>query len=259
MTFYPLIPLWTLACLLPLAAGATFYAFRHRNPAVTARRHHLLTGLRTASLVLAVFMLLCPGQMIEERNLEKSQIVFLIDRSASMGTRDLPHGEARLSRAAAFLRDTPMRRLSEYPRALYAFHHSTERLESPESLSDLTPEGGTDLHQAVDRIDKDIGLSRVAALVLVSDGIDHSAFKGSDLTLPVLSVQVGTDLADVQDLGIESFTCPDTLSEGETLTLAIPVMLNGYPLEQRAGFRVLADDVPIHTATLMLASGRLHT
>lgn len=259
MTFYPLIPLWTFALLLPLVAVATFYAFKYRNPAVTASRHRLLVALRVASLILVVFMLLCPGQMIEERNLEKSQIVFLVDRSASMGTRDLPHGETRLSRAAAFLRDTPLRRLSDYPRALYAFHHGTERIESPDALSDLTPEGGTDLRQAIDRVDKDIGLARVAALVLVGDGIDHSGFKGSDLTVPVMSVQVGTDLADVQDLGIESFACPDTLYEGETLTLAVPVMLSGYPLEQRAEFRVFADDVPIHNATLTLASGRLHT
>ncbi|HPB10625.1 MAG TPA: hypothetical protein PLT74_05140 [Kiritimatiellia bacterium] len=259
MTFYPLIPLWMLLLLLTLAAVATVTAFRHRNPAVAAWQHRLLVALRVASLTLAFLMLLCPGQTTEERNLEKSHLVFLLDRSASMGTRDLPHGEQRLARAAAFLRDTPLRRLADYPRALYAFNHRTERFEKPDALTHLPPEGGTDLRQAVDRVDKDIGLARVSALVLVSDGIDHSAFKGSDLTLPILSVQVGTDLAEVQDLGIESFACPDTLSEGETLTLAVPLLLNGYPTEQRVAFRVLADDVPIHTATLTLASGRLHT
>ncbi|MDD2460941.1 MAG: VWA domain-containing protein, partial [Kiritimatiellae bacterium] len=259
MTFYPLIPLWMLLLLLTLVAVATVTAFRHRNPAVAAWQHRLLVALRVASLTLALVMLLCPGQTTEERNLEKSHLVFLLDRSASMGTRDLPHGEQRLARAAAFLRDTPLRRLADYPRALYAFNHRVERFEQPDDLTRLHPEGGTDLRQAVDRVDKDIGLARVSALVLVSDGIDHSDFKGSDLTLPILSVQVGTDLAEVQDLGIESFACPDTLSEGETLTLAVPLLLNGYPTEQRVAFRVLADDVPIHTATLTLASGRLHT
>ena len=85
-----------------------------------------------------------------------------------MGTRDLPHGETRLSRAAA-LRDTL--RASPTPRVIcVSSRHRTDRVTR--CFVNLTPEGGTDLRQAIDRVDKDIGLARVAALVLVSDGID---------------------------------------------------------------------------------------
>ena len=126
MTFYPLIPLWTFALLLPLVAVATFYAFKYRNPAVTASRHRLLVALRVASLILVVFMLLCPGQMIEERNLEKSQIVFW-----STVPLRWAHVTCRMAKRAchapppsyATRRCAPLR----LPRALYAFHHDTDR------------------------------------------------------------------------------------------------------------------------------------
>lgn len=259
MTFYPLLPLWLILLLLLLSAGVAVYSHRRRNPAVEPWQHSLLLALRVASVALVTLMLLCPGHMTEERNLEKSHIVFLLDTSASMATRDLPNAQSRLERAAAFLRESAFKRLADYPFAFYAFGSQSQRHGDAAALAALKPEGGTDLKQAVARVDKDIGLNRTAALVLVSDGIDHSGFKGSEITVPIMSVQTGTDLANVKDLGIEPFKCPEKISEGEELNIEIPLLLQGYATEQRVPFRVLVDGVPVHTATLALSSGRTHT
>jgi len=105
MSFYPLLPVWLILLLLILSAGVAAYSYRNRNPAVETGQQAALLVLRMLCLALVTFMLLCPGRMTEERNLEKSHLVFLIDRSASMGTRDLPNRQSRLERAVIFLRD----------------------------------------------------------------------------------------------------------------------------------------------------------
>ena len=259
MNFFPLLPPWLILALLTLSAGVAAYSYRRRNPVVEPWQHALLLALRMASLALVSLMLLCPGHMTEERNLEKSHLVFLLDDSASMATRDQPNGQSRLERAIAFLRGTRFKRLTDYPVAFYSFDSRTRRHPGTAAFAPLKPGGGTDFKQAVARVDKDIGLNRTAALVLLTDGIDHSGFKGSELAVPVMSVQVGTDLAKVKDLGIEPFTCPGKVSEGEELTLDIPLLMQGYPAEKTVSFRVLADGVPVHTATPALSSGRTHT
>jgi len=258
-SFYPILPLWLILLLLILSAGGATWAYRHRNPAVAPWQHTLLLTLRVLALLLATFMLLCPGRMTEERNVDKSHIVFLLDHSASMSTRDLPARQSRLEQAVEFLQKNHFKRLSDYPLATYSFNSQTRILEKPDAATELKPEGGTDLKQAVARVDKDVGLNSTSAIILLSDGLDDSDFKGSGISVPVMSVQIGTDMTEVKDLGIEPFKCPSKISDGEELVLEIPLLLQGYPTEKQANFKVLVDNVPVHEVTLSLSSGRLHT
>jgi len=259
ISFYPLLPAWLILALLILSAGVGAFSYRRRNPAVEPWQHTLLLSLRMASLLLVTLMLFCPGHMTEDLNLEKSHIVFLADQSASMSTKDLPGGRSRWERATAFLNENRFERLAGYPLATYTFNSQTRKHTNAGALAALRPEGGTDLKQAVTRIDKDIGLNRTAALVLLSDGIDYSDFKGSEISVPIMSVQVGTDLAKVKDLGIEPFTCPDKITEGEEVILEIPLLMTGYSKEVPAPFSVWVDNQPTYSATPTLISGRVHT
>ena len=259
MSFYPLLSIWLILFLLALSAGVAVYSYRRRNPAVEPWQHTLLLTLRMLSLALVAFLLLCPGRMTEERNAEKSHLVFLVDRSASMATRDMPGGQSRFERAAAFMRDAHFKRLADYPLDYYSFASLAARHSAPADFAGLTPENGTDFKAAVACVDKDIGLSRTAAIIFVTDGIDHSDFKGNEIAVPILSVQTGTDLAKVKDLGIEPFKCPEKISEGEELSLEVPLLLSGYATEQHVPFRVSIDGVPVHTATRVLSKGRIHT
>lgn len=259
LSFYPILPLWLILALLILSVAVATWSYRHRNPAVAPWQHTLLLALRVSALLIATFMLLCPGRMTEERNADKSHIVFLLDHSASMSTRDLPARQSRLEQTVEFINKNRFKRLTDYPLAFYAFNSGTQALEKPEAASELKAEGGTDLKQAVDRVDKDIGLNSTSAMVLLSDGLDDSDFKGSGISVPIMSVQIGTDMSEVKDLGIEQFKSPTKISDGEELVLEIPLLLQGYPTEKQAEFKVLVDNVPIHTATLTLSSGRLHT
>ena len=259
MNFYPLLPLWLILLLVLLSGAVTAYSYRRRNPAVAPWQHVLLLSLRAASIALVAVMLLCPGHMTEERNREKSHIVFLLDRSASMATQDLPARLSRLEQATAYLKEHRFKRLSDYPMDTFSFNSQTQRQADGGELAALKPEGGTDFKQVIARIDKDIGLNRTAAIVLLSDGIDYSGFKGNEIDVPILSVPIGTDLATAKDVGIEPFKCPDKVSEGEELTLDIPILMQGYAQEKNVSLNVSVDKASVHDVKLALSSGRPHT
>lgn len=167
--------------------------------------------------------------------------------------------QSRLERSLRFLSENRFKRLSDYPFATYLFNQQTERHKRSGSPEGVKARGGTDLKQAVDRIDKDIGLNRTSVIVLLSDGLDTSDFRGSSISVPIMSVRVGTDMSQVRDLGIEPFKYPEKVSEGEEIVLEIPVMLQGYSREMKSDLEVRVDNKPVHTAEMTLGSGRLHT
>lgn len=259
MDFYPFLPAWLLAILFAGSLTILALAYQRRNPILSLFRHRLLLAIRGLTLLLVFFMLLCPGRTREERNLNRSQLVFLIDHSASMSTRDLPQAQSRLAAATAFLQTHPFARLADYPRTYYAFNSQAQRCDSPEALSTLQASGGTDLRQAIAQIDKEIGLNRLSALVLVSDGIDSSGFKAHEIPIPLMSVQTGTDLSRVKDLSITPFDCPDKINVGEQLALDIPLLMQGYETPQHVPLRVRVDGILTHTAEVELTQGRRHT
>lgn len=258
LTLYPLIPIWLLLPLLALTLYATFAAFRHRNPLVTQPQHHLLVTLRLLALLALFLLLLCPGRITEERNLDSSHIVFLLDHSASMSVADMEHGATRLSHAANFISETHLHHIRDYPQAWYAFNNTTTNLATPTAATTLTPHGGTDLKQAIAAIERDIGLNHVSALVLLSDGLDHSEAKGSEITPPILSLQIGTDLTSAPDLAIEPFNYPARVNTGTQINLEIPLLLHGYTSDQTLPFTLTHNNHPLHSSTITLTPARPH-
>ncbi|MDX9867752.1 MAG: glutamine amidotransferase [Kiritimatiellia bacterium] len=259
MFFYPFLPSWLLLILLALAAGTLAVAARRRDPVLTPQRHKLLLGLRILSLLLLFLMLLNPGRVTEEPDRARSHLVFLLDQSGSMATRDLPGGRSRFECAVGFLTRNRFARLAEYPFAYYAFNSRATRHARPEDLAALAPEGATDLKAAAERIDREIGLDRIAAIILVSDGLDASGFRGSAIAPPVLSVQTGTDLSGFRDLAIEPFSCPEKLSEGEALHVGVPLLMRGLPENRNVAFRVRVNGQIVHAAEPLLTNGCAHT
>jgi hypothetical protein len=258
LSFYPLLPAWLIMLLVAMFGGVGYYAYRHRNPSVTRAQHMLLLALRMLSILVITLMLLCPGRIVKDRNLERSHIVFLVDNSASMATRDLPNRQSRLARSVNFLHECRLPRLSDYPRSYYRFSNRVAPGRNARSFDELTAEGGTRFRQAFDRIDKDVGLDRTAAVILVTDGIDYSGFRGSELAVPIMSIRVGTDMSEVKDLGIEPFKYPTKVTDGEEVTLDIPLLMHGYAREQDVGFSVSVDGRVIYTNNLVLTRGRVH-
>lgn len=260
LSLYPLLPPWLILAVWLAGVVFTIRAYARGRAAIGLVPRRVLLALRLLSLTWLAVMLLCPGRVRTEKNLDRSQLVFLLDRSGSMGTRDLPLGRSRLEAARDFLAEQDFPRLAEYPRHVYAINHGTSKLPRIAAAAELEPAGGTDFAQAFDRVDKDLGLGQVAAVVLLSDGLDHA---GNQLAAPggtvVFGVIAGTGLNRARDLGIETFRYPARISDREELQLEIPVRLSGGAEARDVRLAASIDGVPLRTLEYELLPGQSQT
>ena len=221
MRFDPLLPYLLILSAGVVCLGAVWWANR------TSCRKRVLGILRLCSLSLLVLMLLSPGVRLRQTDLSSFSLIFLLDGSASMSATDMPGRISRYSAARSALQRLLDDSFDGCRKYVYLFNHRTVPADDPGQTELFSPFGNTDLKLAVDTADRDLGLSSAAALVILTDGLDHSDFRGLSSGVPVFAVRTGSDLEHVPDLRIDSFRSPSALRAGEELELKIPVSLRG--------------------------------
>lgn len=255
---YPLLPTWLILGAVALAVWLCCRSYNRGRLYLNAPQRRLLLALRLLSVLLLGFILLCPGRVVIDQNLDKSNLAFLLDRSGSMGARDMALGQTRLALGGEFLRENKLAKLADYPKSYYSFNHAATLHRKRGELEKLAADGGTDFDHVFQRLDKDVGLGRTAAVVLVSDGIDFSDFSGEQITVPIYSVQVGTNMKRAKDVGIGQVKCPARVSDKEEVTLDIPLSLSGFATDQQVRLTVHVDDKAILDQELTLTPGKVH-
>lgn len=241
ITFYPLLPYWLIGFLLIASIAALAWAFRHRNPLISPSRHYLLEAVRLLGISLLTFILLCPGTVVEDLNPERAHIAFLLDTSGSMAARDLEGKKSRLAGALDYLDSLDLDVLKSYPVSFYRFADIADPFDPEHPPKADAARGGTSLAAAFQRLDRDIGFGRMAAVVLVTDGIDHSGFSAADVPVPVFSVAVGTDLSKTRDIAIGKIEVPEKVSVGDEIDIEVPILVNGLEPRESAKLRVTVD------------------
>ncbi len=226
---------------------------------LTPRRKYLLGGLRLAAIIVVLAMMLCPGVVVRELNRQRSNVVVLLDRSESMQTVDAGGDANRLDAAAKTLEQLRQADFSGCKVSFYQFNQNTEPIKDADDMGVLAAFGGTDLKRAFATIDRDIGFSRTAAVIVLSDGLDHSGFSGSQSGLPVFAVRYGSELTTVPDLRIDTFRQPEMLSVNEEMSLDVPVALSGFPAGAKASLVMSVDGKREKAETLELKSGEVKT
>ncbi len=248
--FYPLIPVWLI--VLCGAAGIYLVWFTAKfGLDMSKSRRYALMIIRLTVLALAIVMLLSPGIVVREQNRQRSNVVFLLDGSGSMNTRDLADGASRFEGAYKFLSKIRGSGYSGSKKHFYLFSSKAAPMDDS-GMEMYSPDGGTDLKRAFETIDKDIGFSRTAAVIVVSDGIDHSDFTGTHAGLPVFAAKFGSELNDVQDLRIDRFRHPQTLRTNEELDLEVPVTLSGYNDKHNVNITFFVDGKEVKKDALTL-------
>lgn len=240
MRFYPLIPLW-LILLTGAAAFATVWYTARYGLDIPPRRIIILMVLRLAAVAVAITMLLNPGIIIRELNRQRSNVIFLLDGSDSMNTVDMPAGKSRLESAKTFLSSLTRTDFGNYQKHSYVFNSKSMPADDSKKLQMYNARGGTDLKRAFSTIDKDIGFSRTAAVILLSDGLDHSGFSGTHAGLPVFAVKFGSEMNTVPDLRLDPFQIPDSLRTNEEMNLNIPVALTGFKTQASVELKIIID------------------
>ena len=250
--FYPLIPIWLILFGGIIALVAVYFTTRQGLDLPKWKRY-LLAWIRTAVVIVVILMLLCPGMIISEQNRQRSNVVILLDDSGSMATRDMPGNITRYQAAFNFAQKLRHEGFSNCQKHFYAFDTKTEAIKNWDVYG---ARGGTDLEQAFDCVNRDVGLSKTAAVVLLSDGLDYSEFTGSKLGAPVFAVKFGSELASVADLRIEKFPYPGTLYTDEEFELSVPVSLSGYKDEKETRVTFYVDNREVKQEKIKLKPGQ---
>lgn len=188
--------IWTMLVLTVVSAA--FYS--RLLPQLGVRRTLALLSLRFLTLLLLVPMLFEPVLRFVTRPRPEKPLIFLIDASGSMSFPDVQNGPTRLQSVYQVLRPQ-LERISEHfvPR-YYTFATEATRLDKPEELSRVTPDGkATDIVRSVTGA---LGgeVRPDAAVILISDGIDNVSPSAADslraFPRPIHTVRVGSEQAE---------------------------------------------------------------
>ncbi|MDD5697680.1 MAG: hypothetical protein PHH77_03600 [Victivallaceae bacterium] len=253
--FYPLIAVWLILSGGLIALGAVYFTYR-RGLDLSRWKRRLLAGLRMTAIGMVLLMLLCPGLIVREPDRQRSKAVILLDDSGSMAVRDLPGKISRYRAALAFAQQLRSVDFSGCRKYFYTFDTGTELIRDWSVPEMYGAQGGTDFEQAFNCVNRDAGLSGIAAVILLSDGLDYSGFSGDKFGVPVFAVKFGSDLSGVPDLRLEEFSVPQTLFTGEEFDLSVPVTLNGYDAEKTPRITFSADGREVKRQELKLLPGQ---
>ena len=250
-SLYPLIPVW-LILLGGMTALAAVYFTMKQGMDLSGWKKYLLAGIRITVIIVVVIMLLCPGMTINEQNRQRSELVVLLDNSGSMATKDMPGNVTRYRAALDFAQKLKNVDFSDCGKHFYSFNIKTERISDWEEPEMYGAKGGTDFEQAFNSVNRDVGLSKTAAVVVLSDGLDYSDFSGNKLGAPIFAVKFGSELTSIEDLRIEEFSYPKNLYINEEFELSIPISLSGYKEQKDTRITFYIDGKEVKNKTLKL-------
>ncbi len=253
MNFYPLIPFWLILLTATVVFVMVWYVARYGLD-ISPQRKLTLLVLRLGAIVVTVTMLLNPGIKIREFNRQRSNVIFLLDGSDSMNTSDTRTGKSRIESAKNFMEGLNRTDFSNCQKHSYVFNSQATPIDN-KRLQVYNAHGGTDLKRAFSTLDKDIGFSRTAAVILLSDGLDHSGFSGTHAGLPVFAVKFGSEMNDVPDLRLDPFQVPESLRSNEEMNLSIPIALTGFTTAASIELKLLVDGKLDKTANFDLKPG----
>jgi len=255
LSFYPLLPWWVIMPLAALAFWLVWRAVRYGSD-LDRRRRKLLAWLRTAALALVVLMLAGPGIVVREVDRQHNNVIYMLDGSGSMKTQDMPGGGSRFDAAVNFMDRLRRHDVASCRIHTFLFGSDASLLADFETLRNFGADGGTDLKRSLQTVDRKVGLSTAAAIVVLTDGIDNSGFTGLHTGVPIFAVRFGSEMENISDLRIEPFKMPDSARIGEELALDIPLLLTGRQSGADTELTVIADDKPVLTEKVHLEPGK---
>ncbi len=218
----------TMTAVAAAALLLTWFFYRRAFGQLKPQQRHVLLALRWAAILLVITLLFRP--VLSHRNLfaEKPALVFLMDRSASMSIADDASGLTRFNRARDKLTHWTKNLDDQFRLSTIAFAEAAEPLDGPQDLPGLSPTGrATSISRALAAVSHQFAPAEVAAVVLLSDGINNSAGNPAEmarsLNVTVHTVGVGAGLRgnpSYRDIQVTGIDCPDRMLLGNMARIA---------------------------------------
>ncbi len=243
------LPLWLTIVLALGLASMVFLLYRSERGRAGIKLRWLLSGLRFALLMLVLWML--AGWSWLRFKSDQPELIVVIDRSASMSTRDIsapgaPGGTlSRWERAVELFDRLPMRE-----RARLARNYQLQGYTLAETLDPLivdfrnegplmplpSPDGATSsLGDGLTRLLQRQTGKGTAAIIFVSDGINTSGTSLAEVAkgarraaIPVLTVAVG-EQSEQPDLRLADLLIDRDVYFGDQVTAELSVIVSDVP------------------------------
>jgi uncharacterized membrane protein len=211
-----------LTTMLAVAAAAIVLAwiFYRRAFAVLERRQRLtLFALRSASIALVVLLIFRPVYSYQKELSRPPSLVFLLDRSASMGIADDASGMTRFDQARQQVEKWRVKLKDNFDLHYIAFAENAQLIKDVKDLDGIAPDGqATSLSRALAAAAELAPKRDLEAVILLSDGIHNSARSplevAGKLGAVVHCIGVGTSLRNsvsYRDVQVTGVDCPDRL------------------------------------------------
>jgi len=228
----------SLVTMLAVTAAALvltgyFYrrVYRHLLPA----RWRTLLALRVAAVVLVVLLLFRPVLSFERDVPQRRHVIFLVDASASMSIKDDGSGASRFDHARSRVLDWWGTLGKDFDLHLVEFSDRATPLSRPGDLAAVEPTGqATSLPRALSAAGQQVPRRDVAAVVLLSDGINNAAGDPVEaarkLGVVVHTVGVGNSLrgTSYRDIMVTGVECPEQLPVNNTAHVKAFIDAVGY-------------------------------
>ena len=261
------------AALLVLTGAAVAWYYWRKLDGLDRRRRIALVCLRTAVIVLALFLALDPVVVAQHVKPGEQFIALLFDDSLSMrigGQEGRSRGTRLLEAYAAAEEDFEGRLKRRHQIVRYRVGETTEPLQRLEDLN--FSEGQSDLTGAIQRALTDLEGTTVSAVVLFSDGIqlsDAETLAIEDLPKGTPIFTVGVDEASPwRDIELTGLSVKRTDFDKSPVVLTVSVHSTGLAgrqaiVEAAIGIRVvkshlieISDDVEDHEVRLEFVPDR---
>ncbi len=182
----PILPLWVILPALAAFAGLSWLTYRHCP--VHPRMRWLLWGLRVAAMLLLAWLLLQGQWRATHTRVELPTLAVALDVSDSMHEKLGDNPRSRAECATAILDSSRFRALCSRYRTRF-FQLGESATEWPQGPADpVFNAPHSNLSRGLNGIGRRLQAENVAALVVLTDGLDHApeALTAEARALPML-------------------------------------------------------------------------
>ena len=237
-----------IASLILLALYA-FFTYRYTLPVINPSKKILLSLLRTAGLLLIIFIVFEPKLNLAKKSVIRPKNLIFIDNSKSIRINDSTN---RQQHVIEFIKDISSGKLNETP-DLFSFGSTVTKVKQ-DSIDNLNfSEGNTDFSQIFSKIKKDE--QNISAVAIISDGVitegSNPVFTAEKMGIPVFVVGIG-DSARHNDVEIKNVLFNEFIYAGTPTTIVVSVANKGLA-GKNVTVSLYENDKPVEQKSTMLS------